>query len=109
MKEYAHIILILLCITQLVNSQDQLVVADMKDLYGRKIPKSLLQKVSVDFENTTLENALATISEESNIKLNYNREKLPLHMTVTLQLENVYAVEALLSILKKTGGKSYLE
>jgi len=103
MKKYAHAFIILLCITSLVRGQDQLAAANMKDLYGRKIPRALLQTVSVNFHNTPLENALTTISEQSNVKLNYNREKLPLQEPITLQMENVYAIEALLSIFKKTG------
>ena len=108
MKKCSYAIIIaLFCIISAGLSQEHLSAEDMTELYGKRIPKALLQTVSVDFDNATLEFALTSISEQSDIKLNYNREKLPLDETISLHMENVYAIEALLSILKKTGGRIF--
>ena len=103
MKRYVHAIWLLFLIASWVWGQESAPLGDVKDLYGRKIPKALFQVVSVDFNNTPFETALASIAEQGNIKLNYNREKMPLRQTVTLRMNNVYAIEALLSVLKRTG------
>ena len=76
---------------------------DENDFRGKLVPKSLLSKISIHLDNAPFEVALATISEMSNIKLNYSRENLPLETEVSLHEENIYAMEALLTVLKNTG------
>ena len=106
MQKLIHVILAF-CLTSFAFSQDKLAMVELKDLYGKKIPTALIQTVTVDFKNITLEKALSTLANQNNLRLNYNREKLPLNETVTLQLSNVYLIEALMSILETTGTKLY--
>ena len=75
----------------------------LEEFGGQKVPTALLNKISVDFQDEPLELALATIEEKSRIKLNYPRNDLPLKKNVTLKMKKVYALEALLTVLKNTG------
>lgn len=70
---------------------------------GQKVPKSLLTLVTVNLDEVEFGEALAVISEKSNLKLNFNSSRIPVHKKVSVNVENAYALEALLDILKKTG------
>ncbi len=69
---------------------------------GAKVPKSLLTRVSVDLSKVAFEQALAVISQEGNFQLSYNRGRIPVHQKVSVSMENVHALEALLYVLQKT-------
>jgi hypothetical protein len=64
---------------------------------------SLQEIISIDLKDVSLEEALATLSRKGNFKLNYNRDRIPVRMKVTLHLVNVPAAEALEKVLKMTG------
>jgi hypothetical protein len=70
---------------------------------GQKVPKSLLTVVTVNLDDVEFEEALAVISEKGDFKLSFNRSRIPLHKKVTVNMENAYALEALLHILERTG------
>ena len=79
---------------------------DSVDIYqfaGQAIPTALLDDISVQFDETPFELALNDISTKGGIHLSYNHDKLPLRQSVSAQLENVMVLEALLTVLKKTG------
>ncbi len=67
-----------------------------------KIPVSLLNIVSVDLEDVDFETALKTIAEKGKFKLSYNRDRIPLEKEVSLKMDEVAAVEALIKILRDT-------
>jgi len=69
---------------------------------GQKIPKSLLNEVSIFLINVPFEEALNVISEKGEFKLNYNRNRIPVKKPVSISMANVAALEALLHILEKT-------
>ena len=97
-------LLLLMCLLSVdVAAQDEFEKIDMYQLAGKTIPKALLNDISVDFNEIPFELALNEISEKGNINLNFNREMLPLEQPVSMRLENVMVLEALLTVLKKTG------
>ena len=69
----------------------------------QKVPQTLLTKISVEFNGTSLEDALFVIADKGNLKLNYNSNRLPVNKKVSLKMENVTAIKALLKILNVTG------
>lgn len=96
----ASMILLFLNYTLLAQQKDSFI--KLQQLDGRNVPKSLLTVVSLDLETVPLEQALTTVAAEGNFKLNYNRNRIPINQTVSLNVENAYALEALLEILQKT-------
>jgi TonB-dependent receptor len=103
MKKYFCVCIFLLCFSTALHPQETLHRAGQDDLRGKLAPKSLLNKISIHLENAPFEVALATLARKSNIKLNYSRSMMPLDMEVSLHEDNVYALEALLTILNRTG------
>ncbi len=78
------------------------------DIYNYNIhvvPKSLLNNISVDFNNTSMLAALNEISAKGAIDLSYDRDILPLEKEVTLHVENVNTIETLLLVLQQTSSK----
>ena len=69
---------------------------------GRRVPKSLLTVISIDLKDVPFEKALADIAEKGDFKLNYNRSRIPVHKKVSVRMENVRALEALIYVLKET-------
>jgi hypothetical protein len=69
------------------------------------VPKPLLTIISVDMDNVPLEEALSIIAEKSNIMLNYNRSRLPVHKRITVKMSNVPALKVLLKVLSETGAE----
>ncbi len=97
------VFIILLFLAVVLRAQETRSHTGQEDLRGKVVPKSLLNKISVHLENAPFETALATIASKSDIKLNYSRSQMPLAMMVSLHEENIYALEALLTILNRTG------
>ncbi|MBD3377857.1 TonB-dependent receptor [candidate division KSB1 bacterium] len=89
-------------------AKEDLKKIDLEPYYGKKIPVALLEPVDVDFNEVTLENALASLFNNNDIMLNYSRERLPLDETITLKMENAYVLEVLLSVLKKMDATLYI-
>ena len=75
------------------------------EIDGRRVPKSLLTVISIELKDVPFEQALAVLAEKGNIKLSYNRNRIPVHKKVSLKMENARALEALIDVLKKTGTK----
>lgn len=71
----------------------------------QRVPKSLLTRVSVELEDVTFENALAVISKKGNFQLSYNRARIPVSKKITMEMKNVFALEALLEVLERTNTK----
>lgn len=103
------IILNILMFTCLSHAQDknqnfeEVKITQLASLYGKRVPKSLLNPISVDFNETPFQEALNTIADKSNLKLNYINDQLPSNQTVTLQMNDVAGLEALLKILEGSG------
>ncbi len=70
---------------------------------GQKIPSNLLNKISLDIDNEPLEAALDSITTQTQLAFNYPSNGIPLQKRITIKMDKVYALEALLSILKNTG------
>ena len=102
MRRLILILINIFAIISLLIGQDLPVVSSINDLRGQKIPKSLLNEISVHMVNTTLAVALADISKKGNVKLNYTHENIPLNKKVSVKKENVFVVEALLAVLDQT-------
>jgi len=84
-------------------SQEDFTFLDLNEFGGKKIPTSLLSKISIHLEKAPFETALTSIAEKSQIKLNYGRDQIPLHKKISIHKDNIYAMEALLTVLKNTG------
>jgi len=84
-------------------SQERLIDLSQAEMHGRVIPLSLLNKISIHLDRAPFEVALATISAKSHVKLNYSPSQMPLDAEVSLHEDNVYAMEALLTVLNRTG------
>jgi outer membrane receptor protein involved in Fe transport len=75
----------------------------MESQLDPKTQKLLLTIITIDLENMPFEEALKVISDKGNFKLNYNRNRIPVDKKVSVTMDNVPAIEALLSILNDTG------
>jgi len=93
----------LLITSTVLYSQERLIDLSQAEMYGRVIPLSLLNKISIHLDRAPFEVALAAISAKSHVKLNYSPSQMPLDAEVSLHEDNVYAMEALLTVLNRTG------
>ncbi len=93
----------LLSTSTVLFSQERLIDLSQAEMHGRVIPLSLLNKISIHLDRAPFEVALATISAKSHVKLNYRPSQMPLDAEVSLHEDNVYAMEALLTVLNRTG------
>jgi hypothetical protein len=59
--------------------------------------------ISIDLEDVSFEVALADIAQKGNFALNYNRSRIPLDKKMTVRMEDVHALEALIYVMEKTG------
>ncbi|MCP4725836.1 MAG: TonB-dependent receptor, partial [bacterium] len=64
--------------------------------------RSLEKTISVNLNNVSLEKALDVISEKALTKFSYIKDRLPLEKAVTVNMENVTALEVLMKILNDT-------
>jgi len=92
-------ILILVPFLGIAQNNNFIAYNDYNELVGKKIPKVLLNKISVSLEDVSFQHALSTIADKGELKLNYTKNVLPKDEEISLNLENVYAVEALFAIL----------
>lgn len=83
-------------------AQDNLALIDLNQFSGKKIPRGMLEKINVHFTGVPLEEAINTLSTLSDVIINYNQDLLPKEEMITLQVDDTYALEALLIILKNT-------
>ena len=58
--------------------------------------------ISVDLVEVPLETALNHIAERGGFPLNYNRSRIPIDATITVQLEHVRALDALRHVMDET-------
>lgn len=59
--------------------------------------------ISINLDRVPLGEALGIIAEKGKFKLNYNRSRIPIHMPVSVKLENTPVDEVLEKILQNTG------
>lgn len=78
---------------------------DLHQFSGQMIPKTLLKKVSYQFENVTPAYALKTISSTNNINLSYNESDFNSGQKISMSVKNIYLLEAILTVLKDTNSK----
>jgi hypothetical protein len=71
-------------------------------LAGQKVPKFLLNIISVDLDSVPFEEALTVISKKGNFKLNYNRDRIPVLKRVSVKMDSVPALDVLARVLKVT-------
>ncbi len=106
--KHSIVISSLLVLFALSSSGQDLSVSDIRELDGKGIPKNLLAKVTVHIENQPLELALNEISAAGNLNFNYSREEVPLRESVTLHMDDKYAIEALMDVLQKTNCRLFI-
>ncbi len=68
-----------------------------------QVPPTLKQKISVNFQNISLKEALNDIAKKAEFKLSYSDEHVPLDKRITLNAEDVSVNKVLWRILKGTG------
>ena len=85
-----------------VASQDDTTLVRLDRLGGHLAPRALLDTVTFEPGEFTLEEALDFLIIRGHLNLSYNRSRLPLGQMVSLQTTNITALEALLSILDQT-------
>lgn len=83
-------------------SQDDTTLVRLEQLGGHLAPKALLDTVTFEQGEVTLEEALDLLVTRGNLNLSFNRSRLPLGQMVSLQAINTTALDALLSILEQT-------
>jgi outer membrane receptor protein involved in Fe transport len=66
------------------------------------LPAAVKTTISVSFRDAPLEEALHIIAVKGDLRLSYNRDQLPKGQNVTLQLNEVPALEALLQVAALT-------
>jgi outer membrane receptor protein involved in Fe transport len=77
--------------------------ADVEDQIDQRTQNSLLTVISVDLEDIPFEEALKVISDKCGFKANYNRNRIPVDQRVSVKMDKVPAMEALLKILNDSG------
>ncbi len=82
--------------------QEDTMLVQLEQLDGRLAPKALLDTVTFEQSEITLEEALDLLVTRGNLNLSFNRSRLPLGQMVSLQAINTTALDALLSILEQT-------
>ncbi len=83
-------------------SQDDTTLVHLEQLGGHLAPRALLDTVTFEQGDITLEDALDLLVTRGNLNLSFNRSRLPLGQMVSLQAKNTTALDALLSILDQT-------
>ena len=68
----------------------------------RDLPASIFTTISVDLVGVSLETALSDIAEKGGFPLNYNRSRISIDATITVQLEQVRALDALRHVMEET-------
>jgi hypothetical protein len=96
----ALILFVYLCSFPLLMAEEK-----SKGSVEKSIPQSLQKIISLTLENASLEEALTRVARIGNVKLNYNRDRIPLTKNISLQLKDVTAYEALEKILEDTGAE----
>jgi len=83
-------------------SQDDTTLVRLEQIGGRLAPIALLDTVTFEPGEFTLEEALDFLIIKGHLNLSYNRSRLPLGKMVSLQTTHTTALEVLLSILDQT-------
>lgn len=92
-------IVIFLVFSQLVINQNS--YCQESENYSN-LPEIFLQKISLKMQNVSFETFLDTFSQKTKIKLNYNRSRIPLSKSVTVNLKNKQAIDVLNMVLNQT-------
>ena len=103
MKIFSYLFIFFLLFTTYLLAQDELSSSEYQILAGKSVPKALLNRISVHLDNAPFEETLAYISDMSQLNINYISDQLPMTQKVTLHLDDVYTITALLAVLKKSG------
>ncbi len=67
-----------------------------------KIPASLQTLISVELDDVPFAQALTAIEEKGSLKLNYNRDRIPVDRKVSVKMNSVPVITPLLKILNDT-------
>jgi len=82
----------------LSNSSAQSIKDSVKSVY----PKSLNKTISLNIIDKSFEEALTSISDQAEIKFNYNRNRIPLDKKITVMIDKDSAINVLKYILNLT-------
>jgi len=93
---YSHLA-ILIILMQLIS------VVSFAQEGSRNIPKEFQKIISIEMENVTFEQVLIVISEKAKIKLNYNRDRIPLGKIISVKMINKTVEDVLNYVLDLTG------
>ncbi|UCD37433.1 MAG: STN domain-containing protein [Fidelibacterota bacterium] len=83
--------------------QEDSTLIQLEELDGQRAPAVLLNRISLQFGLISFEDALMLISQRGRVGISYNHSHLPLDQPVSLQLQDVSVLDALLSLLAQTG------
>ena len=67
------------------------------------VPELLLTRISVNLKEVPFEQALKTIADKGGFELNYNRSRIPVDTLVSVRIDSLPALDALIKILNDTG------
>lgn len=84
-----------------VNAQDSL----LTDVRGNYLPDVLLNRISIEFKNAPILEALRSIESKGNFHLNYNEDIIPANQTVSVNIINKPVIIAIRKILLGTSIK----
>jgi hypothetical protein len=96
------ILCVMICSEYFLFAHEEKFFINLKDQNNHHIPKSLFTVISVNLNEVPFEQALSTIAEKGNFKLNYNRNRIPVDKKISVKMDNVAAVKVLLKILNDT-------
>jgi hypothetical protein len=96
-----HIVLLATAVLLLFARRD---VACAENVTSRhdKIPAQLQTPISVELDEVPFAQALTIIEGKGNLKLNYNRDRMPVDRKVTVKMQAVPVIKPLLKILNDT-------
>ncbi|MBN2104628.1 TonB-dependent receptor [bacterium] len=106
--KYLRFMGISLCMIAWGSALSQPNATDMDHDAGQEIPEQLMITISVDFNPVSFEAALDTISKKTDLKFNYNRNRIPLKQKVSLSMNQVPALTILDRLLQQTQTRLYV-
>ncbi len=92
-----------LCLVTIAIMMQYFSVVSLAQEKQQDIPKEFQKIISVQLENVTFEYMLNFISEKAKIKLNYNRDRIPLDKIISVIMVNKTVEEVLGYVLDLTG------
>ena len=103
MRKRLYAILFLIGVVFFFTSQAKAAATDNEKKAEQQARESLKKIISIDLVDVSLEKALSIISHKGDLKLNFNRSRIPVHKRINIKLKNVKSGRAIQEVLKNTG------